>query len=248
MRNVAILIDGGFFLRRITALGHHNENDTPEQAIGVLKKVIDNHLRSLNQRYGYKIPPNGRGKVRYLNRPEQQLYRVFYYDAHPYEGRATKPISRDTISFKNTSAAQFRRKFFTLLKQQRALALRMGDLAAKGEWILNQERQKKLISGRITVGDLTDDDFKFDIKQKGVDMRIGLDIASITLKKQANTIVLITGDSDFVSAAKLARREGVELILDPLRHNIKNNLFEHIDGLRHGLTRVDQDDDDDDDA
>jgi len=62
-------------------------------------------------------------------------------------------------------------------------------------------------------------------------MRIGLDIASVTLKKQADTIVLVAGDSDFVPAAKLARREGVEFILDPMRQSIREDLFEHIDGL-----------------
>ena len=66
-------------------------------------------------------------------------------------------------------------------------------------------------------------------------MRIGLDIASITLKKQANTIVLVSGDSDFVPAAKLARREGVTFILDPLWQNVSPDLFEHIDGLRSGF-------------
>ena len=40
-------------------------------------------------------------------------------------------------------------------------------------------------------------------------MRIGLDIATITLKKQANIIVLASGDSDFVPAAKLARRKAL---------------------------------------
>jgi uncharacterized LabA/DUF88 family protein len=30
-----------------------------------------------------------------------------------------------------------------------------------------------------------------------VDMRIGLDIASLTLKKLSSLIVLVTGDSDF---------------------------------------------------
>ena len=47
--------------------------------------------------------------------------------------------------------------------------------------------------------------------QKGVDMRIGLDIASMAFKRQVDQIVLIAGDSDFVPAAKLARREGIEL-------------------------------------
>lgn len=69
------------------------------------------------------------------------------------------------------------------------------------------------------------------LRQKGVDMRIGLDITSITLKKQADTIILVTGDSDFVPAAKLARREGVEFILDPMWQSIGDDLFEHIDGL-----------------
>ena len=36
-------------------------------------------------------------------------------------------------------------------------------------------------------------------------MRVGLDIASLTLKKQVEVIVLVTGDSDFVPAMKFAR-------------------------------------------
>ena len=80
---------------------------------------------------------------------------------------------------------------------------------------------------RRTVDDLTDDDFAPGFQQKAVDMRIGLDIAAITLKKQADTIVLVTGDSDFVPAAKLARREGVRIILDPLWHHVAPDLHEH---------------------
>jgi hypothetical protein len=44
-------------------------------------------------------------------------------------------------------------------------------------------------------------------------------------------IVLITGDSDFVPAAKLARREGLDVVLDPLWNHIAHSLHEHIDGL-----------------
>ena len=72
---------------------------------------------------------------------------------------------------------------------------------------------------------------------QGVDMRIGLDIASLTLRRQADTIVLVSGDSDFVSAAKLARREGVRFVLDPLWHTIPPDLNEHIDGLTSGFPR-----------
>lgn len=45
------------------------------------------------------------------------------------------------------------------------------------------------------------------------------------------TAILIAGDSDFVPAAKHARREGIDFILDPMWHTIKDSLYEHIDGL-----------------
>ena len=61
-------------------------------------------------------------------------------------------------------------------------------------------------------------------------MRIGIDIASVSYKKQVSQIVLISGDSDFVPAAKLARREGIDFILDPMHAPIKPDLHEHIDG------------------
>jgi len=69
----------------------------------------------------------------------------------------------------------------------------------------------------------------FGMRQKGVDMRIGLDIASMTLKGQIDTAVLVSGDSDFVPAVKLARREGVEFILDRMWKKVSEDLFEHID-------------------
>ncbi len=91
---------------------------------------------------------------------------------------------------------------------------------------------RKLLNRTISIDDLTEQDFFLDIKQKGVDMRIGVDIASVTFKKQVDRIILISGDSDFVPAAKQARREGIDFILDPMRSPIKEDLFEHIDGMR----------------
>lgn len=91
------------------------------------------------------------------------------------------------------------------------------------------------MKGKITIDDLTENDVQFDFSQKMVDMKIGLDIASITLKKQVEQIVLVAGDSDFVPAAKLARREGIDFLLDPMWNPIKPHLFEHIDGLHSTL-------------
>jgi uncharacterized LabA/DUF88 family protein len=79
--------------------------------------------------------------------------------------------------------------------------------------------------------EISERDVNFGLRQKGVDMRIGLDIASMTLKHQVDTLILVTGDSDFVPAAKLARREGVEFLLDPLWQQVSDELNEHVDGV-----------------
>ena len=70
-----------------------------------------------------------------------------------------------------------------------------------------------------------------EIRQKGIDMKIGVDIASLALKRFVDTIVLFSGDSDFVPAAKLARREGIDFVLDPMMANVEPQLFEHVDGM-----------------
>ncbi|WP_374063716.1 NYN domain-containing protein [Cupriavidus sp. DF5525] len=74
-----------------------------------------------------------------------------------------------------------------------------------------------------------------------VDMRIGIDVASLAFKKQVDQIVLIAGDADFVPAAKQARREGVDFILDPMWRAVPQGLQEHIDGLRSSCTRPKRD-------
>ncbi|MGC1549909.1 MAG: NYN domain-containing protein, partial [Rhodanobacter sp.] len=43
---------------------------------------------------------------------------------------------------------------------------------------------------------------------------------------------LVAGDADFIPAAKLARYEGIDFILDPMWQGIAPDLHEHIDGLQ----------------
>ena len=63
-------------------------------------------------------------------------------------------------------------------------------------------------------------------------MRLGLDISTLAERKLVNQIVMISGDSDFVPAAKYARRAGIDFVLDPMWANITDSLSEHIDGIR----------------
>ena len=115
--------------------------------------------------------------------------------------------------------------------------MRLGEVRRERSWVLREQPQDDLLAGRRAIADLTDADFEPGFRQKAVDMRIGIDIASITLKRQADTIVLVAGDSDFVPAAKLARREGVRVILDPLWRSVEASLFEHIDSVWSGFSR-----------
>ena len=62
-------------------------------------------------------------------------------------------------------------------------------------------------------------------------MRIGLDAAAIAYGHHVDQIILIAGDSDFLPVAKMARRNGIDFILDPMKQIPKANLLEHIDGL-----------------
>lgn len=113
------------------------------------------------------------------------------------------------------------------------MALRLGEIPANQvRWQLKPEALKSLVNGLRKWEQITDEDFRVDLHQKGVDMRLGLDIASLAYQRNVNQIVLISGDADFVPAAKLARRSGIDFILDPLWATIRPDLFEHIDGLR----------------
>jgi len=84
----------------------------------------------------------------------------------------------------------------------------------------------------MTVDELQPQHIKPIVTQKGVDIKIGLDIASLSHQGIIDQIVLISGDSDFVPAAKMARRSGIDFILDPMWNHIKDGLNEHIDGMQ----------------
>lgn len=210
-RKTAILVDGAFFLKRYKSLKGQKSLDPVETA----QDLWEICLRHLKQ------PGNH----------TYQLYRIFYYDCLPYDKKQHHPLTGKALDFKKTEQFRFRTLLLEELKKKRKVALRLGVLEERNGWIIRPQKTKALLSGKISRADLDEDAVQFDLVQKMVDIKIGLDIASITLKKQVDQIILISGDSDFVPAAKLARREGIDFLLDPMWNPIKPHLFEHIDGL-----------------
>ena len=226
MIKAAILIGGGYFLKRLPVVRRNIDTADPNVVARSIDQLVRSHLNQLNDVYGV-------GNVFRL------LYRCFYYDARPYGRKAHTPISERPLDYARSPQAIFRSKLFDALHRRPNLAVRLGEVRHDSyrSWILKTRSQERLLKGDLTVDELSDDDFGAALRQKGVDMRIGLDIASITLKRQADAIILVAGDSDFVPAAKLARREGLQFVLDPLWQQVSRDLFEHIDGLRSGFPR-----------
>ena len=143
------------------------------------------------------------------------------------------PLLQKQVDFSRSELRTWMLAFIEELKKKRKFAIRLGKLAdEQAKFLLREDTTRKLCRGILRIEELQEQDFMLDVSQKGVDMKIGLDIASLAYKQQVDQIVLISGDSDFVPAAKLARREGIDFILDPLYNPIKPDLFEHIDGLR----------------
>lgn len=161
-----------------------------------------------------------------------ELYRILFYDCPPLLKKAHNPITGKVIDFSKTEVSNFRLEFYRELKKLRKVALRLGVLKDRGGWKIYTPKLKDLLNKKLTISDLAENDVYYDVNQKGVDIRIGLDIASLSYKLLVRKIILISGDSDFVPAAKLARREGIDFVLDPMWQKIDDQLFEHIDGLK----------------
>lgn len=208
----AILVDGGYYRSRAKKLAG---DKSPKERADELERYCLDHLHDrLENRY---------------------LYRIFYYDCPPLKDgeNAFHPLTKRSINLGKSESGKWMADFLEELKHRRKFALRLGKLSdAERCYNLKVESTKMLLSGKKDLSVLTADDFELNLQQKGVDMRIGVDISSMAFKKQVNQIILIAGDSDFVPAAKQARREGIDFILDPMGQKISDDLFEHIDGIR----------------
>ena len=65
----------------------------------------------------------------------------------------------------------------------------------------------------IAPDTLSDDDFRPRFEQKGVDMRLGLDIATYASDRSVDRIVPVTGDTDCLPVMKRARTSDRQVVL-----------------------------------
>ena len=121
-----------------------------------------------------------------------------YYDCAPYRGNPRLPVSGKPADFQGSD------EWLEVLAAKPRLAVRLGTLEFRGF-------EPKRIP--IVADALSDDDFKPRFEQKGVDMRLGLDIASYAADRSVDRIILVTGDTDCLPVMKRARTAGLEVVL-----------------------------------
>lgn len=198
----AILLDGAFLTKKLHA--RWQRHATADDVVAECER-----LKSLPSLHGY------------------ELLRIYYYDAPPSSESLTTPVSKTPINLANTERFRLSQSLYDQLILKPNFALRMGDThLSPRKWRVKPKAAAHLLK---SPRPLTDDDFALDLSQKGVDMRVGLDMARLALKETVRTVVVVTGDSDFVPAFKFARREGVKVILETMGHNVRTELRAHSD-------------------
>lgn len=106
------------------------------------------------------------------------LLRTYVYDCLPYQSNPPTPAQEEQFGRK--------RRFLSFLQKLPHYEVREGRLTYRGDDALGAPIYQ----------------------QKGVDLRIGLDIALLSAKHQVTHAAIVSGDSDLLPALEAAQNEG----------------------------------------
>lgn len=166
----------------------------------VVLLIDGGHLRSLASVAGFLYDPNFiEAFAKGCHDPiSETLVRILYYDCPQYRGKQKLPVSGQTKHFTASD------RWLEDLASRELFAVRRGTIAFRG-WV----PRRIPIAGRS----LTDADFKPNFEQKGVDMRIGLDIATMSGHSRIDRVLLASADTDLIPAMKHARKAGLQVVV-----------------------------------
>ena len=211
MKKVAFIVDGGYFTRCFSRVngGFPSAED--------VRRYVDNLHEHINKNF---------------TRGQSDLYRVFFYDCAPLGHIVRNPANGAEFNFSKSSIYRENQRLQENLKRLPFFALRLGELMPAKGW--NGWKPKTTIKDLVQrTTPLLAEELVPDVTQKGVDMRIGLDIASIAAKRLCDIIVLISADTDMIPAMKLARKEGLQVFLHTFWKTNNPNFHAHADVLIH---------------
>lgn len=205
MNKIAILVDVGF-VKKAFSSGNPMRNFSPNSIYDFTRAFV---------------------------KDQEELVRIFFYHAEPFDGIVKLPVSDDEFDFKTTDEYSNKKDFLKKLSLKDYVAIRRGKTVFT-KWDLKDNVIDKFKENPTYT--VTDDDYSPNIQQKGVDIKIGLDVAWISEHNEINKLMLITADSDFVPAMKFARREGVQIIVGqykPYSAFLSHDFREHTDVTRY---------------
>jgi uncharacterized LabA/DUF88 family protein len=157
------------------------------------------HLRNRLKTSSLPVTADYIEKVsQFCREANEEVIRILYYDCAPFQGETKLPISKQKVQ--HNYAAPWLHE----LAQKDLFAIRLGVLKFRGYAI------KK---GHQPSHPPQDSDFIPKFEQKGVDMRIGLDMALFAANRSVDLIALMTGDTDCIPAMKYVRRAGIQVAL-----------------------------------
>ena len=127
-----------------------------EQIVYLVKKLRPNEQQNLK---------NIVKKHLLQGKTETYLYRIFYYDYPPCDKNIYHPFLQRNINLKKSDLYTWMNTFLNELKSTRKFALRMGRLSSNDTgYIIKPEKMKALCANKISFSDITEDNFRLDIK------------------------------------------------------------------------------------
>lgn len=197
---VNILIDGGFFVQKFK----EREGRFPNA------NDIENEIATIMAETQGKTGADCK----------DILFRVYYYDCSPYGGKVKRPGDTGETDYSQTKAYTAKERVLKNLAQKERFAVRLGELSFDG-W--DETKKPDPATGKEIT------EYTPKLRQKGVDMKVGLDMALMALKHTVDKVVLVAGDSDFIAPMKFVRKEGLQVYLYSMGHKVKARLTEHCD-------------------
>lgn len=120
----------------------------------------------------------------------EPFLRAYYYNCPPYQSADPSPQERQLVANAD--------RFYYSLRKIQNLEVRLGRLAFRG---VSRE-----------TGELI-------FEQKRVDVRLAVNLVTLSFSGQISTAVVVAGDSDFIPAFNAAKDRGVRIVLFAGRRN-----------------------------
>ena len=168
----------------------------------------------------------GRYWILHADPPRRTDYRIFFFTPSPLEESFVHPVTDQNIDFSKTPQTIFEKSSIRSLGCETTPCCSPHGFLSKNDrqWKIADDRvHKSLLAGRSRPQSNTGREDSVTCPHRKGRHETWTDIATLTLKKQVNKIVLISGDSDFVPAAKLARVEEFT-VLDAMQASINADL------------------------